>query len=57
MTYTHQELLHITITMLNMMQFNGMMEGYSDTNPAPTGIELDTFVKELLEVLNEEGSK
>ena len=54
MTYTHQELLHITITMLNMMQFNGMIEGYSDTNPAPTGIELDTFVKELLEVLNEE---
>ena len=48
--YTHQEMRHLVITMLNMMQYNGMIEGYNDDNPAPK----DEFVDKLLEVLSED---
>ncbi len=52
--YTHQEMRHLVITMLNMMQYNGMIEGYSDDNPKPTDEDIDEFVRKLLEVLSEE---
>ena len=45
---------HLVITMLNMMQYNGMIEGYNDDNPAPKDEEIDEFVRKLLEVLSEE---
>ncbi len=44
--YTHQELLHIVITIMNMLDPKGLKE----TTPG----ELATFVEELTDVLNGE---